>query len=896
VTGTISITGGNVYAYGNNPTTHSLAYNYPNSVYPAPTSASGAAAYPVYVPTSLSNGSASQATAGVTFSADNYNATADLIIAAGSLSYTDASGASQTTSFTGLSGYNAVMWLPLTENAGQTSATGKTTALTGTHSFAQTIGLQVDVAQTFTPVASGSFYTNVVQFLTPGKGVGFIWSPQANATATSSTHMLMVTGPITLTTDNNDPNWAYGSSGSYVTGAAGGSASPDHSITLGADAVINVIPDTEGTYGTVPTDGINCSPASADVNGIDCNYYNLTLSIAKGAKGIAAPAAPGLGLAGIHVPAPSSLSLTGAGALVAKGAPDVMASTGAGIGGNGSPISDTPSENVGDIKIGGSVDVTAAGGTIQTGGMYFASGAGIGSGGGYGSGSSSSTSGKETAGSLSSVTISTSGIVVATGGVAAEAYSGAGIGTGGDVLGVAPTDASDFGNITINSGTVIAVGGTASGSDAPVGAGIGSGAVSRGVINTASRGTVSVSGGTVIALGSADAGSADVAAGIGSGSFLDGTDASNAKFSFNLNVSGGSVCALAGGAGAFGIGSGQFKGATAPPTVGANSVFTITGGSVYASGYRSGKGAGGPDSMGLQPVGEAGTSVYPTYVQAASATTGSVEAPAAASALPHAYIAPLHDLASPTLGKVLGSEQQSALVNAGVSLVAPSTDPLSACLWLPGTAYDPANQSFTTAYSDILLSAAPALSGLVANVEDANKPYGPAASAGSALADQTNLVTLSSISLSGGSGFFALDVDNMDAVYAKSASYLVKTNNPTGYQLSLSTSDTDTLTGVTYAKAFQPTAASTLSGGTWGYALVQAALPSSDTAAPPTSAPSAWQTPSTSSPTTLSYAHPVLDASTIAGRPVNLWVGAFSGDLAADTYTGRVILTATVAP
>ncbi len=281
--------------------------------------------------------------------------------------------------------------------------------------------------------------------------------------------LILPVGPVALaesnptTIDVGDTNFAQ----TLPTGVNYGS----NVFTIGTDASGSTIQVTGTTNANririssgvtvtlVLNDAHIAAPSGTSDSPIDLQgTANVTLTLADGTNN-SMDASAAQGCAGIHAPNGTTLTVTGTGALTAKGSgPDMITSSaGAGIGGS-------VVESSGAVTITGGATVTATGGNNS---------AGIG-------GSKSGHGG--------TIAIGGGATVTATGGAYAPGIGGGDAGIGG--------------TIHITGGTVTARGD----GGAP---GIGGGAFGNG-------GIISITGGTVIAIGDGNG------AGIGGGSFYAG--------------------------------------------------------------------------------------------------------------------------------------------------------------------------------------------------------------------------------------------------------------------------------------------------------------------------------------------------------------------------------------
>jgi hypothetical protein len=181
--------------------------------------------------------------------------------------------------------------------------------------------------------------TDASALITPdaswGHGIGFTWTPATSATADPATNTLGIFGTnvdITITTDNDDPNWSYGDDTNGYMQGGNGVCSPYHSIFIleGSTATIRVIADTAGQYGTTTTGGINCSPDTADTPGIDVggdasafsDNTTLNLDVAKDATCICTgngEDGPGIRVEYASPAMAATLNITGSGTVKATG-------------------------------------------------------------------------------------------------------------------------------------------------------------------------------------------------------------------------------------------------------------------------------------------------------------------------------------------------------------------------------------------------------------------------------------------------------------------------------------------------------------------------------------------------------------------------------------------------
>ncbi|MDR1016316.1 MAG: carboxypeptidase regulatory-like domain-containing protein [Coriobacteriales bacterium] len=276
---------------------------------------------------------------------------------------------------------------------------------------------------------------------------------------------------------------------------------------------------------------------------------------------------------------------------------------------------------------------------------------------------------------VASLNISGTGTLDARGGSASasgsgKVYGGAGIGTRGAVAASDckdPDDAStyrspDMGNLAVAGGaTVIAQGGAGApgvGSGASIGkSGGATGASGGGLIQASDSATLAAFG---------QGGGAGIGFGSGSADF---------KSLPGLQMTGGSVIAV-GSADAnskYGAGIGGSVSTTASDTTVALS-YKVSGGSLYTAGARSGIYASvlsSPSIQGASVTSDGSTHASPVYLPSSLANSGTVSVPGAGPG-GAAYTAPLCDLTQTTL--------------AGLTIPAPTSDPLAAVLWLPSGA------------------------------------------------------------------------------------------------------------------------------------------------------------------------------------------------------------------
>ncbi|MDR1016184.1 MAG: hypothetical protein LBL67_01770 [Coriobacteriales bacterium] len=301
------------------------------------------------------------------------------------------------------------------------------------------------------------------------------------------------------------------------------------------------------------------------------------------------------------------------------------------------------------------------------------------------------------------------------------------------------------GDISVEQGTVVAY---YCGSDLRSGACFGSGAQTGG-LSLAPSGSLTVDGGSVIA-------------------YIDKYGPSANIATASLIIDGGSLLCASGGAGS--------SGTTRPwLTLGTSTTDPPTNGAAYGS-----------------------KALYPVYVEQDLATSGTLSVPDGL-AQGVAYQAPLTDL-----GQTLRAGGPLAGRLYGTLPTVSAADSLAACIWLPGSAFNIATSaSGYQTFGGISLSDAAGQatrSDLLANVDAKLCAYGPESTNGTALADGTNLVQPSEITISGARPMLGLDVEPEDLETANLVSAdnqtEVMTNLDTGYQTAVSMSPATTTTAL----------------------------------------------------------------------------------------------------
>jgi hypothetical protein len=896
VTGKTVITGGNVYACGwrydkGEVGPNSLGQQTPDgssgTAFAGPTDGDGNLVYPVYVPASLSVNNQVKSTDGLSFQVGAAKAQASDGVAQGQANLLPGIPTAFQDLFTPPldvnldAGYSAVLWLPA-DGAG-IAAPGSLTAFvvkdaSGNAALGGDPGFVANVRASYDPDPKkteggnkGAVCDNILCFYTQAVGfaLGFLWYPRANAQADATRKVLKVTGDLVLTTYNSDNSWIY----------SNGQANSAHAIEItGAQVNLTIVKDkTASTGGTVATGGVNLMPTVANVAagfpGLELlNGAQLSLHLAEGAQLRATGYA---GKPGVHVADPASLSV--------NAADDAATLTATGSGGA--------------AGIGTGVGETTKSGTLSfNGGTVVATGSsdGVSSGAGIGSGVAA----------FATPTVSVGPITVNGGQILARSvaatHTGAGVGSGAALspnLGT-PKQPGDIvypgflESVTVNGGTLVAWAGDVSTTAGVSGAGVGTGGMASYPYPADAKPTMPkqrflVNGGTLIARGgltpAVTMNPIPNGAGIGYGGNLSGS----MLFDTGPMVqNGGRVIAWTE------VSDSKTYGIMAVP-------YQISGGSLYASNGNV-KGLSVYDFKVTDGASKA--RVYPVYLPETLASSGEVRFAAAgtipAGGLAQDYLAPLADLTDPTLGGQSGlSALGPALSAAGITLPSYTNDPLAALVWLPGQPNDPSRSSYALTYTDIELTAAPDENALVANVIDSGLLYDGGRN-DSALKTSLNLVRENWLSLAGPDFTKPIDLNvSQYGLTQTSQNLTIATSNPTGYQLSLQTTGAgpslEAIDPTHAGKAFQPSAAgSSLAADSWGYGLTQAPLNSGyGTSAEKLSA---WAQPSSTAPVTLSYPH--ASPNSQAPRKHSLWTGVNLADLPPDAYTGKVLLTATVAP
>jgi hypothetical protein len=572
----------------------------------------------------------------------------------------------------------------------------------------------------------------------PGTGVGFSWNPSSAASV--SGNILKVNGDITLTTDD----------------ATMPAVNGDHAVAVpcGKTVKISVVTNSGQKFPS----GINLAPQSGSLPGIDVggdatNFTAstiLNLDIAAGATvttiGVGAFGA-GIRVEYLNAQKTASLNVSGEGTLNANGGEFNNRGT------RGNPAIGAPNTT---LKTNDSGNISIVDATVNAKGGVYAPSIGVGtssndaSGNFAGNFSASGTATIQAYASERAAAIGTAETLEAKGGanftgdfslsgqakLTAITYNGStAIGTGGipcqEFSG--NVDISEQATLKINALTYNGVIYSNRG-----GVGIGSSTRAKGLtgtmtvsdaatvtiyagsgINTKGGGQIIVNGGLLDVYG--DGGGSvgyDVNAGIIAGGGTKPT----------LVVNGGTVIATAGTDNA---------GTTWGPGINGNVI--INGGSLYTSGASGvGQSGGAVDTatVGSPSIkgtvqNNAGKDLYPVYVDAGYATSGTIAVPAAVGFISSDYTAPLGDLRQPDLGGLLPVGYLNEL---GMPPL-PTTDTLAAVLWLPGAA----GPSYAE-YSGVVASANPTGGIYEVKVEDNNKAFGPENLSGTALQTKLNLV------------------------------------------------------------------------------------------------------------------------------------------------------------
>ncbi|MDR0950407.1 MAG: hypothetical protein LBM13_02035, partial [Candidatus Ancillula sp.] len=270
---TINITGGNIYAYGQDPTSTSTKNTYgSNSIYPAPTNGTANGSklvYPVYMPSdSILSGDfdPSNTTFSVDQSGYTYKAKSDDLINTGTYTYSDGTVTYFTTFQEAPYSQSGVMWLPA-DAAAQT--------VTGDGAFAGASNLEISsVGATYAPATYSQGAANWLTLSSSDSGVsvdtcGYTVYPTAvgtTCTDNNGTKVLSI---------NRDADQVFDSSGAnvpYSIKDASDNLSGNHSIAIPAG--VNASIEANGNIINRPTN---------DISGIDiASGASLKLDIAAG--------------------------------------------------------------------------------------------------------------------------------------------------------------------------------------------------------------------------------------------------------------------------------------------------------------------------------------------------------------------------------------------------------------------------------------------------------------------------------------------------------------------------------------------------------------------------------------------------------------------------------------
>jgi hypothetical protein len=404
-----------------------------------------------------------------------------------------------------------------------------------------------------------------------------------------------------------------------------------------------------------------------------------------------------------------------------------------------------------------------------------------------------------------------------------------------------------------------------------------SGAACIGSPENVEAGNITINAGTIV--GYYHGNSDDLTNGAGA-VFGAGTVDSN-QFALptgTLTVNGGSVIA--------------YTDSSAPMTYHVSvDTLSITGGSLLCAGPGA---TTAPRFMtmnydsGYPPQDAAGNPLYPTYVPSSLGTSGTVNVPNGVQSGTN-YTAPLHDLAA-----VLRSATGDSSLTAA--------DGLAACLWLPGqakTSTTPTGSDYGgytyQAYTgiDITDGGATTQSALIANVDANLLSYGPSSNTGTALANNTNIVQATSLTLSGGSALVDFKPTLNDLKHGnllvKGSNFSVRTNIASGYlaRIYMASNQSTALTGP--SGSIPGISSDTIiTDNTWAYLLNQGAQPDGSTT---------WWQPTLAATQAHTLVHEglALGSTDSPTQGLSLWYGLRAdNNQAAGDFAGTTVLT--VAP